>query len=422
VTLVVALFITSLAFIAAMRGPSGQRGEVTPGNRTATPNVVSSPTTAPDSSTATPTNPAFVCANSGGSTRTYVFLNANHQLYRVTGCSTPVQLTSLDAATTVEAIAFSPTNRRLMVTLGPAQVPETGGPPICQALMDPQTGALTRTTFCEASGTSATYPFTRFIAWLDDNNFLEAQFGHFANGSIPVNILRVSATTLATNVVRTLTWVANTATYDTETGIRLRGGYLYYGGYVSTTEGGAWLHRLALAGGTDTRLVKLGLAGSGGCQVYDGPCNWTGWWDISASGDRIVYHNPGPTVSLSDTTNPTDTPLYIANPDGSAALKLTSPPPSDTTTFLSSPALAPNATWVTAPNSAGDAVLLATDGSGTSIALPAGYSFVGWLPDSTAALLVTQGPNYTQAYAVFTLATRSVTKLGDYTGDYVWGA
>ena len=57
-----------------------------------------------------------------------------------------------------------------------------------------------------------------------------------------------------------------------------------------------------------------------------------------------------------------------------------------------------------------------------SLALPAGYQFRGWRPDSTTALLATQGPNYTQAYAVYTLATRSLTKLGTYTGGYVWGA
>jgi len=164
------------------------------------------------------------------------------------------------------------------------------------------------------------------------------------------------------------------------------------------------------------------LAGTGGCQVYDGPCNWTGWWDISGNGGRIVYHNPGPTISLSDTTNPPETPLYIANPDGSAALKLTFPPASDTSHFLSSNVLAPSGAWVTAPNSAWDTVLLATNGSGTTIALPAGYRFVGWCPDSTTALLATQGPNYTQSYAVYTLATRSLTRLGNYTGDYVWGA
>jgi hypothetical protein len=65
VALVVALLITSLAFLAAMRGP-GQRGNVTTESRTATLNATAQATTTADTSTATPTNAAFLAKQRWG--------------------------------------------------------------------------------------------------------------------------------------------------------------------------------------------------------------------------------------------------------------------------------------------------------------------------------------------------------------------
>jgi hypothetical protein len=420
--LVVALIATSLAVAAAMRSPGGRGGGGTTAGGTATPDATPQATVT-EVPTATPPNAPFICANPAGSTRMYVFRNADHQLYRVTGCSTPVRLTHLDASTQMAALAFSPSNRWLMTNVGPTTQPERGGPPTCQTLMNPQTGALTTTKYCEDMSLAPAYPIDRFIAWQDDSTFLEAEFQQPINNTTPVKILRVNVASLAPTTVTTITWLANMAISSSETGILLRGGYLYYGGYMSASEGGAWLHRVSLATGADTKLVGLGVAGFGPCQVYEGPCNWTGPWDISGDGTRIVYHNPGPTTTPSDTGAPPETPLYIANPDGSAALKLTSPP-GGTNSRLSAPSLAPSGAWVTAPDVSGKLVLLATNGSGASIALPSPseYPFIGWQSDSKSILLYRQGPNYTQANAIFTLATKSVLKLADYIWNYVWGA
>ena len=119
-----------------------------------------------------------------------------------------------------------------------------------------------------------------------------------------------------------LTWVASVANANEPSGIALRGDALYYGGYMSTSEGGAWLHRFSLTSQTDTRIVRLGLAGFGGCQVADVPCQWTGPWAVSRDGAKIAYHAPGPTESMSDTSMEANTPLYLATSDGSGAQHL----------------------------------------------------------------------------------------------------
>lgn len=409
--LVVALLVAGLAMLFALRGPRG--GSSTAGGvPTSTARTLPTATLA---ASATPTNAPFVCANPAGSQSTYVFINIDRQLYRVTGCANPVRLTSIAADTRLVPLAFSPTRRWLMVVVGPSQQSESGSPPSCLTLLDPQTGALTKTRYCEDMSMSPAYPIDRFIDWVDDATFLVAEFEQPANGTSPVKILRVSTTSLASTSITTLTWVASEAAHGTDTGIKLRGGFLYYGGYASASEGGAWLHRVALADGSDSKLFKLGLTLTGGCQVYEGPCNWTGPWDISADGTRVVYHNPGPTISRTDTANPPETPLYISNPDGSAALKLTSP--TGTTHYMSTPALSPSGAWVTAPNSNWDTVLLATDGSGTAIPLPYQYGFAAWGADSKSAILGSP-----DGYAVYTLATRAVVDLAPGTKYYVWAA
>lgn len=422
VALVAAIALTTVGVVVALRnssggasiGRSGSAGSpaalatvTTPAEATTNPNATASPT---------PKNAPFVCANPAGSSTTYVFVNADHQLYRVTSCSTPVQLTHLDAATTVTPLAFSPSEKSLMVNIGPAQQPDSGGPPTCQQLMNAQTGALTKTTYCEDMSLSPSYPIDRLIAWVDDTTFLEAQY---ADKASPIKILRVNASTLASSVVTSLTWVAGSTSVENGTGIVLRGGYLYYGGYRSQSESGGYLHRYSLSTGTDTSLVNLGIATSGPCQVYDGPCNWTGPWDISRDGSTIVYHNPPPTVEPSDTSAPPETPLYVAHADGTSAKQITNPP-SNSGQYLSNPQIAPSGGWVVGSQGQRP-VLIPADGSMTSVQLPNDYQFAGWRTDGTA-LLSTNGPNYTQRFALYILSTKSITNLADYTRLYVWAS
>ena len=80
---------------------------------------------------------------------------------------------------------------------------------------------------------------------------------------------------------------------------------------TETHEG--WLHRVSLATGVDTRIVRLGATGNGGCQVGSNPCNWTGPWDVSPDGSHILYYSPGPTIAPSDTCqDEAETPLFYA--------------------------------------------------------------------------------------------------------------
>lgn len=415
-TLVVALAVTVLATVAALRADTPASGARTPAPGTATASTSASPTSdGTPGAASTPTNAPFICANAPGSTSTYVFVNADHQLYRVTGCANPVKLTNLDASTSILPLAFSPSGSLLMASVGPAQQPESSGPLTCQELMNPQTGVVTKTRFCEDKSLGPTYPIDRLIAWVDDNTFLEAEYADKAG---PVKVLRVNASTLASSMVTTFTWVAGAMTPDTSTGIRLRGDYLYYAGYRSTSEGGAYLHRYSLSTGTDTSVVKLGVATEGPCQVYDGPCNWTGPWDITRDGNTIVYHNPAPTDGPNDAYIPPETPLYAAHADGTSPVQITNPP-GGSGTSLSTPVIAPSGGRVAVLGSTNQ--LVATDGSMTAVSIPANYQFAAWRTDGTA-LLTTQGPNFTQKFALYTLATKSVTDLANYTRDYVWAS
>lgn len=415
VALVAAIVGTTVAVLAALHNSSGGASPTAGGPVSSTPTLPAGATVTASIAPAQ-TNAAFVCANAASSTSTYVFVNADHQLYRVTGCAAPVQLTHLDANTAITPLAFSPSGQRLLVSIGPAQQADKGGAPACQQLMNPQTGALTKTHYCEDMSLSPAYPIDRLIAWVDDSTFLEAEY---ADNAGPVKVLRVNASTLTSSMVTTFTWVAIATKPENATGIVLRGGYLYYGGYRSESEGGGSLHRYALSSGTDTRLVKLGIATYGPCQVYEGPCNWTGPWDISIDGSTIVYHDPPPTMAPSDTSAPPETPLYAAHADGTAATQITNPPNSSGQ-YLSSPLIAPSGGWV-AVYQGHHPVLIRADGSMTTVQLPSDYEFAAWRTDDTV-LLTTNGPDYTQRFALYSLSTKRVTNLANYTRMYVWAS
>src|SRR5262249_3130825 len=125
------------------------------------------------------------------------------------------------------------------------------------------------------------------------------------------------------------------------------GRYLFYGGYQSKTEGQAYLHRIDLTTGTDTRLVPLGIHGNGGCPVTP-ICGWTAPWDVTGDGSHILYHNPGPTSFPSDVTSPKDTPIIYAKVDGSAATK---PFGSQLALSLTGPVFSPDGAYAAAASS-----------------------------------------------------------------------
>ncbi len=73
------------------------------------------------------------------------------------------------------------------------------------------------------------------------------------------------------------------------------------------------------------------------------PCNWTGSWDVTPDGSKVVYHDPGPSSTPSDINTPKDTPLRVAGIDGSNPIPLfSSVPASEQRT----PYIAPSGTLV----------------------------------------------------------------------------
>jgi len=285
--------------------------------------------------------------------------------------------------------------------------------------MSPQTGAMTPTTFCEDAGLSPdpNTPMTRFVGWLNESTFLEAEFTRPTTVPGAVRILRVSASTLAPTLLATLTWVANLATGD-DVGIKIRGNALYYGGYQSESEGGAWLHRITLADGSDTRLVKLGVAGTGGCQVYEGPCAWTGPWDVSPDGSHLAYHNPGPTQSLSDTSNEPGTALYFAKLDGSGAIALFG---GASDLGFSRPVFSPTGSAIVSRSNNGpQGIAVEALATQRVTNIPDGSFLVRWRNDGAALLLndIQAGPT---SATLFEIATGKVTQLPGVASSYIWG-
>jgi hypothetical protein len=409
-----AAIILVVSFLALIAPRLGERGP----QPAATPTDVP-PTMTPEATpvvTAAPTPIPFTCANPPAATSTYTFQGDDQQLYLVASCAAPVQLTRLDATKQrVIPQAFSPSNRWLMVTIRPSQAIEgtSTSPPWCQALIRTQTGALAMTTFCTAYWSNDWTEWPTFVGWLDDGAFLEA----IAQRDHRVRVVRVDAATLAVTPVTTLTWVANMATdsWTAPSGILIRGDALYYGGYASTAEGGAWLHRYSLTTGTDTRLVRLGLAGEAGCQVA-GPCDWTGPWDMTPDGGHIVYYSPGPTRSLSDTgDNEPATALYYARTDGSARVQMFAATPVG---FATQPRLSPDGLSVLLPLR--DDVVQPVTG-GALITLPSGYYVSIWRFDSRALVLMHFDGAGALHAALFTLDGGAITPLPGNPQSYVWG-
>ncbi len=351
----------------------------------------------------------------------YAYVDYDRQIYRVTGCANPVRLTNYDEKSFARPLAFSPTNRWLMISVQ-QNISDTSYPD-CQVLLNPTTGAAIKTPFCGDSGNGAWTEWPEFIAWLDDNTFLESM----THKDGTVSVARVNATTFARSPVATLTYVANFGSVASPVGIKLAGGALYYGGYASKSEGGGWLHRVSLATGADTRIVRLGATGNGGCQVGSNPCEWTGPWDVSPDGGHILYYSPGPTVGPNDTCeDEAENPLYYARSDGSNPVRLFSGQPLGRD--FPAPRFSPDGTRVAwtvligarrCESTAHGAIQAVSGGAVT--ALPTGYTVAIWRSDDAAAVVSTPSGGA----ALYTLSTGTLTPLPAQSGwasGYTWGA
>src|SRR5262249_54867705 len=143
-----------------------------------------------------------------------------------------------------------------------------------------------------------------FLGWINDQTFLgavtpivTAEPGQNTGRS---SLVRVELGTGKETPVTTITWWADVGSVPQ---IVANGRYLFYGGYQSTAEGQAYLHRIDLVTRTDTKLVPLGIYGNGGCQGTI-ICGWTAPWAVSSDGSHILYHKPGPSSTPSDINTP----------------------------------------------------------------------------------------------------------------------
>jgi Tol biopolymer transport system component len=319
-------------------------------------------------------------------------------------------------------IAWSPSNRYLAVTLQ-QDFPNASRVQV----IDTQTGAILQTGFTSDFG-STPNPGTIghiFFGWLDDNTFLGA-IAPLVIG--PENIeapgasklVRVDLNTGKQTAIGSIPgWVVFRGSFAQE-GASLRiaanGHYLFYAAY-SAKGSTAYLHRYDLVARTDTRLVSLGLYANGGCQGTT-VCGWTAGWDATPNGAHVVYHKPGPTISPSDTTNPTDTPLYDANADGSSATRLFG---SALGSELSVPLFSPDGRYVAATSSS-----FTASGSYAPqtwvTQLGGGYhtvndGFQTWCGDSQAMVMSSSegGP------LLYMLADGTTRPLEANSYSYVWG-
>ncbi len=437
--LVAALLIVAFAAMLAPRllGPRGSGvPTATVSQTTATPyqKIITTPSATVyvtvEPTVTPPVAPTgFVCADAPGEQGVYAFINTDLQVYTVTNCGAPQKLTNLpplaapqggqQSQLTIQG--FSPGNTLLMVSVTTSASAITS----CQAILNTQTGELSQTPFCDPPYTANWSQWPFFIGWLDDHTFLESitlSGGH-------VRIEKVDTSSFAQTTLTTVPFVANLAYRGDDAGIAIRGDAMFYAGYADGSTSQAALRRYSLTDGSDRQIVPLGLAGFGGCQMSSAPCGWTGPWDVTPDGAHVIYHNPGPQLSISDTTNPQDTPLFYANSDGSGAVQLFDAlpqQPNGNIVVPTSPVVSPDGSTVVAAYLHGQAPQrvrsLVTPGGGSLSYLPYGDWFDSWRTDS-AALLLTLTANYPQPpeYGVYTLATGQVTVLTAGTSNYVWG-
>lgn len=368
--------------------------------------------------TATSASAAWVCANLAGSSARYAYNDASGALYLVQGCSTP-RAVAAPAGRQLAPLAFSPTSQWLLVwnNLANPQQPDTQS---CLALVDVGSLAVTSTQLC-SPGVGATPGWFSFIGWASDASF----YGESTAPDGSAKVLFISLPQQTQAQVTTLTWVAQVVAAGEPAGVKLRGDALYYGGYASASEGGAYLHRFSLTTQTDTRSVRLGLAGTGGCQGTEAPCLWTGPWDISPDGSHIAYHVPGPTQSLTDTSNEPNTPLYLANSDGSGARQLF-PGVKLGAGGFNQPAFSPDGRYIVTTFSSGytlpPSVVFERLSDGGLTTAPAGLAWMSWTAQPGVALMVNNtAPGYTLHLELFNVVTGEQRPLQAGSRNYVWG-
>ncbi|MEO7000911.1 MAG: zf-HC2 domain-containing protein, partial [Ktedonobacterales bacterium] len=236
--LIVAGFLALLAPRLGLFTATGPKHQQT---TTAAPNATGSA----QATTTTPGVGAFICANPAGSTMDYAYVRADRNLYIVKGCNQPQKVASVPGSGSGYInefpLAWSPSNRYLMFG-GPNTNTNVGR----VYAVDTQTGALLTTDYYDGYGTNLQTGDTAhiFIGWLDDTTFLGAHVSITQQSTGlqigPMTLERVNAQTGQETAITKITWAANFA-------IRDNGQYLFYGGYQSTQEGGAWLHRITLA-------------------------------------------------------------------------------------------------------------------------------------------------------------------------------
>lgn len=375
--------------------------------------------------TATATNPAdrFVCANAASSHALYAYMQGSYlhgaqQTFIVRGCEAPVEIAH-PADRYLTPIAFSTDASWLLISDDPVNQNDTSLTS-CLKLVSTATRQVISTPFCNPSpiGGPQWSQWYALIAWAGPHDFF---LSATRASDSAVQVSRVSVPSLAQTTITRFTWVATMANQGTPAGIVLRKDALYYGGYMSSSEGGAWLHRYSLTTGTDTQLVRLGLAGFGGCQVADVPCGWTGPWDISPDTTRIAYHNPGPAQSISDTSVEPGQPLYLAAPDGGSPQRL-----------FPAQALGPG---FNPPNFSPDGHYIATGfdsvakferlSDGKVISAPAGLYMDGWTSQPNVVVMMNTAETNAGDYSVFHLelfnvATDARTRLQPGTHNYVF--
>lgn len=363
----------------------------------------------------------FICANPAESNAQYAYVNAQKQLYLTQGCNTPT-LIAAPPGHSLTPIAFARSGGWLLVWNNATDA-QAKGAQNCLALIDLSSMRLTITTsFCDpaspASSGAGQAPWYSFIGWSIDEGFYLSETSLTTHAT---NVDYIMVPSLASLPVTKFTWVANLAHEGVgQSGIELSGDSLYYAGYMSTAEGGAWLHRFSLSTQTDTRIMRLGVAGLGGCQVDLGPCQWTGPWDISAEGTVIVYHSPGPTQSITDTSEEPGTPLVYVTNTGAQPTRLF--PNAPLGRGFNAPELSPNGQYVAAMF--GQKLLFERLDTGAVTTARSGLQWQGW-PATPGVALVEDtnaaGSSDTQAHMeLYNLLTGALTPLQVGCYDFVW--
>lgn len=356
-----------------------------------------------------PTNATFVCANPAGSALTYAFVNADRQIYAVTGCQPPVQLTHLRYPTGIGAplpLAWSPSHRFLAYD---PNLPDDQ----CIRIADVTTGTTIATQHgCLSTPDNPGTELHTFVAWIDDASYLERI--DMLNGvPDPARLVRVDAHSGAETTIKSYAWMSD---------VRVRAGYAFFGSRIKPDDTTAYLYRLSLADGGETRLVSLGLSGFGGCQVGVGPCSWTAPWDVSPDGTHILYHNPGADALPSDTGGPHDTPVYYANLDGSSAVSIFA---SAQEVFMTTPTFDPTGAFAAevVPSGAGVALAIVRAGGGALRTVDLASGQYVWRADGGALILISftfSGDTELSTVSLYDLGTGQSTPLADNTEQYLW--